>query len=112
MPRKNTQSFQNYFWIFFFQHIIITCSRWDALQVDQRVHVSPAQPLRVGLFIANTNEANSGVFKDQVGALVALRVKHPEARIRVAAKICLQENIENVNMLQNQTTEVILFVLL
>lgn len=82
----------------------ITCTWWVALQLDQWVHVSLAQPLLVGLSITNTNEANSGVFEDQVGALVALRVKHPEARSRVAAKIFLQGNIENVIMLQNQSS--------
>lgn len=100
MSRKNTFFFN----FCILRYLIITCTWWLALQLYQWVHVSLAQPLLVGLSITNTNEANSGVFEDQVGALVALRVKHLEARSRVAAKIFLQENIENVNMLQNQKT--------
>lgn len=70
----------------------VTCTGCVTLHIDQWVHVSLAQPLLVGLSITNTKEANSGVFEDQVGALIALRVKHPETRSRVTAKIGLQES--------------------
>lgn len=69
-----------------------TCTWWVALHIDQGVHVSLAQPLLVGLSITNGNEANGGVLEDQVGARVALRVKHLETRSRVASKIGLQES--------------------
>lgn len=69
----------------------VTCTWRITVQVNQWLHVALSQPLLVGLSIANTDQANSGVFKDEICAFVALWVKHPETRTCVTAKIGLKK---------------------
>lgn len=68
-----------------------TCAGRAALHLLQCVHVALTQPFLVGLPVPDGHQADCGVLEDQVGTLVALRVKHAEAHGRVVAIVHLSQ---------------------